>query len=110
MVEVSYVMRTPLNAEQEGSVVISIAKPRRIVPRRHEISWPLVIGPHRTVIGVDILIDVPRVMRRLAKVFPFLRSDIYCHVDEQGVHHMVISRAPPWTRSAIMTVRYREEM
>jgi hypothetical protein len=53
---------------------------------------------------------VPRVMRWLAKVFPFLRSNIYCHVDDQGVHHMVISKATPWTRSASMTVRYREEL
>jgi hypothetical protein len=72
----------------------------------HE-EHPIVAGQFREVYDTEIWEDVPRPMRWLAKVLPFLRSNMECTYRDD-VHWLTIHRATPFTREAGLILRYRE--
>lgn len=71
-------------------------------------EWPVVAGQFRQVYEYEIIEDVPRPMRWLAKYLPFLRSDMEC-VIKGGVHYLTIHKATPFTREVGLILQYREQ-
>ncbi len=89
--------------DNAGWVSISVEHPGDEGFEEH----PIVAGQFREVYDTELWEDVPRPMRWLAKVLPFLRSNMECTFRDD-VHWLTIHRATPFTREAGLILKYRE--
>lgn len=91
--------------DNEGWCALTVESPWKATGG---VDFPLVAGQLRQVYSVEITEDVPRPMRWLAKMVPFLRSDMEC-VEKGGVYYLIIHKTTPFTRKVSMKLLYREQ-